>query len=403
MNFAGREFRQRVIILQRVMPHYRLPFFRRLRENLAARGIDLAVLYGDERPGTLPATVPLDEPWATWLRNRYLKVGRRELVWQPALRQLQDSDLVIVEQSSRLLVNYLLLARSGGRRAKIAYWGHGQNFQAGGSRFDQAHHRWKNAITRRADWFFAYTDRSLEPLRTAGFPAERVTVVNNAIDSGRLQAARDALTVGELERLRAELGLQGGAVALYCGAMYREKRLGFLIEACEEIRRLLPDFRMIFVGGGPDQGLVEAAASRNDWMRYVGPKFATEAVPYFALSKALLLPAGIGLAIIDAFALGVPLLTAALPGHGPEIAYLEPGVNGEISDPDPGAYAAMVVRYLTSPERQESYGRACRAAAARLTIDAMAERFAEGIAACLRTSPSRPPAGSHPIAAFRDG
>lgn len=403
MNFAGRDYRQRVAILQRVMSHYRPPFFRRLQENLAARDIELAVVYGDQRPGTLPATVPLDEPWATRVRNRYLMVGGRELVWQPALRQLQDSDLVIVEQSSRLLLNYLLLARSRHRRAKIAYWGHGQNFQAGGGLFERMHHRWKSAMIGRADWFFAYTDRSLEPLRAAGYPAERITVVNNAIDSGRLRAARDALTLGELERLRTELGLQGGAVALYCGAMYREKRIGFLIEACELIRRRLPDFRMIFVGGGAEQGLVEAAASRNAWMRYVGPKFATDAVPYFAVSKALLLPGAVGLAIIDAFALGVPLLTTSLPGHGPEIAYLEPGVNGEMSDPDPAAYAATVAGYLASSDRQEGYGRACRAAAARLTIDAMAERFAEGIVACLGTSPPRPPAGSHPNATFRDG
>jgi glycosyltransferase involved in cell wall biosynthesis len=400
VNFASPQPRRRVVILQRVMPHYRLAFFRRLHEELAARGIGLAVLYGDERPGTIPKTVPLEEPWARRIRNRYLAIGRRELIWQPALRELRQSDLVILEQSSRLLLNYRLMMRGRRNRPKIAYWGHGENFQAAPGFLERMHQRWKGAATRRADWFFAYSDRTLEPLRQAGFPPERVTVVDNSIDSTRLRAARDALTLGALEKLRDELGLEGGTVALYCGAIYREKRIGFLIEACEEVRRRVPDFRMIFVGAGPDQHLVEAAAARHDWIRYVGPKFATEAVPYFALSKAFLLPCGLGLAINDALALGVPIFTTTLPGHGPEIAYLEPGRNGEMTDPDPQTYADAVARYLLSSARQARYADACRATAAHLTVEAMAERFAEGIAICLGDGR---PAGSHPTVASPKG
>jgi len=398
VNVVSPPPRRRVVILQRVMPHYRLAVFRRLHEELAARGIGLAVLYGDERPGTIPKTVPLDEPWAKRIRNRYLAIGRRELIWQPALKELSRSDLVILEQSSRLLVNYRLLLQGRRNRPKIAYWGHGENFQAARGFLERMHQRWKGAVTRRADWFFAYTDRTLEPLRQAGFPPERVTVVDNSVDSTKLRAARDALTLGTLEKLRGELGLEGGPVGLYCGAMYRDKRLGFVIEACEEIRRRIPDFQMIFVGAGPDQHLAEAAAARHGWIRYVGPKFATEAVPYFALSKAFLLPCGLGLAINDALALGLPIFTTTLPGHGPEIAYLEPGRNGEMTEPDLHAYAEAVARYFLSPDRQRRYADACRARAAHLTVEAMAERFADGIAACLSHAP---PAGSHPAVASR--
>ena len=52
----------------------------------------------------------------------------------------------------------------------------GENFQAARGFLERMHQRWKGAVTRRADWFFAYSDRSLEPLRRAGFPPERVTV-----------------------------------------------------------------------------------------------------------------------------------------------------------------------------------------------------------------------------------
>ena len=386
MTAVAGSARPRVAIVQRVVPHYRVAFFRELHAMLETRGVALNVVYGDARPGTQPVTVPLDEPWAIRICNRYWMVGGRELTWQPARRHLRDADLVVVEQSSRLLLNYLLLAGIGAGRARLAFWGHGQNFQACSDARARRHQRWKGLMTGRADWFFAYTERSLPPLRASGFPAERITVVNNAVDTRRLVAARERLTEVDLGKLRRELGLDGDMVALYCGAMYAGKKLAFLLQACDEIQRRVPKFHMLFVGDGPDRSLVESAADSRPWLHCLGPKFATDAVPYFALSKALLLPGQVGLAVVDALALGVPPFTTSLPDHGPEIAYLEHGVNGEITEPDPVRYAEAVAAYLDAPKRQRAYSNACAAAAKSLTIETMAERFADGISRCLRMS-----------------
>src|SRR5439155_20640401 len=67
---------------------------------------------------------------------------------------------------------------------------------------------------------------------------------------------------------------------------------------------------------------------RHSWIKYIGPKFDQEKVPYFMLSKLFLMPGVVGLAVLDAFALAVPLVTTAVPGHGPEIDYLDDGTNG---------------------------------------------------------------------------
>ena len=40
-------------------------------------------------------------------------------------------------------------------------------------------------------------------------------------------------------------------------------------------------------------------------------------------------------------AAGLPALTSRGPGHGPEIDYLQPGVNGLLTERDPQAYAAI--------------------------------------------------------------
>src|SRR5690606_20792153 len=102
----------------------------RLHSALAQRGIRLQLVYGQERPGTVPATVDLDEPWASRIRNTYFSAGSVEVVWQPCLNRVADSDLTIVEQSNRLLLNTLLQLRRATTGTRLAFWGHGRNLQS---------------------------------------------------------------------------------------------------------------------------------------------------------------------------------------------------------------------------------------------------------------------------------
>src|ERR1041385_5770660 len=95
-----------VSIVQRILPHYRLGFFERLHTLLGARGIDLRLCYGQELPGTRPGSVDYAGAWVTRIRNHYFRGARagRGAVWQPCLRELAHSDLVIAEHAARLLI-----------------------------------------------------------------------------------------------------------------------------------------------------------------------------------------------------------------------------------------------------------------------------------------------------------
>ena len=169
--------------------------------------------------------------------------------------------------------------------------------------------------------------------------------------------------------------------------MYRDKRLAFLLEACGLIRQWVPDFEMIFIGAGVDAGLVTQAAMRHSWIKYIGPKFDREKVPYFMLSKLLLMPGVVGLGVVDAFALAVPLVTTAVAGHGPEIGYLDDGTNGVVVQQahNPAAYAGTVRELLRDEERRQLLVAGCRAAADIYTVENMVERFVIGVRQALAT------------------
>jgi len=370
---------RRVAIVHKCLPQWRRRFFELLRDRLAQEAIHLQLIYG--QPGAKDAAKKdtVDLEWAQRIQNRIVYFRGRELYWQPCLHLLRGADLVIVEQASKLLVNYVLQARYllGGTR--FAFWGHGKNF----AQYDS---HWlgeflKHRVSRRVHWWFAYNAKSAAVVQSLGFPADRTTLTQNAIDTRALIAATRRFDPSALRGLCDVLELRGRNVCLYAGAMYRDKRLLFLLEACELIRRWVPDFEMIFMGAGIDAGIVTEAAMRHSWIKYIGPKFDHEKVPYFMLSKLLLMPGVVGLAVLDAFALAVPLVTTAVPGHGPEIDYLDDGTNGILVHQvqSPAAYARTVAELLRDEQQRQLLIEGCRAAAEIYTVENMVERFAVGV------------------------
>jgi glycosyltransferase involved in cell wall biosynthesis len=371
-----------VAIVQRVLPHYRVEFFRKLERRLAESGIGLRLVYGDEAPGTVPRTVPLEEPWAHRVANRYLQLAGTELVWQPCLGDVAGTDLVIVEHAGRLVVNYVLLAARAARRVRrLAFWGHGRNFQAGQP---AAGERLKRLTSTQVDWWFAYTEASAEVVHANGVARDIITVVDNSIDTAPLARARAAVTSDDLARLREQHRIAAGApVALFCGGLHPGKQIGFLLDAAERIRTLVPGFELVIIGDGPEQPLVDAAAARHAWIHPVGPIFGPERAAFFALASAVLMPAHVGLVIVDSFVTGTPMFATSIANHSPEIAYLESGTNGVMTAFDVEGYARAVADHLADPARQRRLQEGCAASARRYTLDNMVENFATGVRACV--------------------
>jgi glycosyltransferase involved in cell wall biosynthesis len=371
----------RVTIVPRVLPHYRVPFFQKLADRLGRDGVGLKVVYGQEATGMVPRTVQIDAPWAFRVRNVYVSPGSQAPVWQPCLRHLGGSDLIIIELANRLLINYPLLAAHRLLRCKLAYWGHGRNLQAAGS-----HHvreRIKRRLVGAVDWWFAYTRLSEEAVVATGFPRKRVTLVQNSVDASDIEATARTIVATDLGALRARLGIRYDRVGIFCGGMYPEKKLDFLLAACAEIRLRVPDFHMVFIGDGPLQGLVEHAARRYPWIHYEGPKYGAARVPYFMISRAMLMPGMVGLAIIDSFATGTPMLTTSMPLHSPEIAYLENGVNGIMTPYRVKDYADAVSAALLCPSLLDPMRTACLESARKYDLSHMVENFAGGVFRCL--------------------
>ena len=358
---------------------YREGFHEALRDELATRGIELVLVHGFPHGHWAQKGDAISVPWADHVENRVFHVRGKELMWTPHREAVDGADLIIVTQQSKQLVTYEAFGRQLLGRQRMGYWGHGRNLDERGR--SQLGEWIKRQMSQRVHWWFCYTPMTAQIVRDLGFPEDRITVVQNAIDTRSLIRDAEGITRAEIEALREELGIDSGNIGLYVGGMYPLKRLDYLIAACEHVREKVPDFHVIFLGGGADRPVVDAAVARHKWMHAPGPTFGRDKARYFALAKLMLMPGRVGLAILDTFALGTPVVTVADSVHAPEIDYLEPGTNGVMlpAGSSPADYAAEVVRLLGDDEELNHLVKGALVARDTYTIEEMARRFAGGI------------------------
>lgn len=377
------EKHKRVAIVYRFLPQYRVDFYEGLRKQLRKEGVEFQLFYGKTKANPKKDEVDLD--WGSPVKQTQVKLFGKPFLYQHLPKSIYESDLMILVQENRLLSNLPLAIGAHRRGLRVALWGHGANLQAKANSFGN---RLKKLYSTRADWWFAYTSQVARRLTAMGYPGERITITNNAINTRGLIEARASVTEDDLSSLRAALNLGRGPIGLYCGAMYTEKRMSFLLKACEIVRQANPQFELILLGTGPDAALVKSFAAEHPWVHYAGPKLGLERVPYFAVSQVLLMPGAVGLVVLDSFALGTPIITTTYPFHGPEFEYIDNGVNGLISDDNLVSYARAVVDAIANPSALCSLEMRARQSATKYTVEAMVSNFTSGVLQALDSPPA---------------
>ena len=359
-----------------MLPQYRREFYCGLREKLSAKGIELVLIYGKLTGENTHKQDEIDLDWAVHVPNKTFRFMGKELYWQPCPKVATKANLVIVEQANALLINYYLMLLRRTKGLKLAFWGHGRNMQ---DYPNSLTNRFKRLFIGQCDWWFAYTNGVKEYLQSHGYPTDRITVVQNSIDTRDLIDARQTTDPLILQGLRKELSLGTGPIGIYCGGMYREKRIEFLIDACLKVRTAIPTFELLVIGGGPDAELVQRAASKYPWIHYIGPKFGRDRVPYFLIANIVLMPGAVGLVILDSFALEIPLVTTKYPFHGPEIDYLQNNYNGLITSNNIDDYAIGIVNLLNDKALLYRLKENSRQDAVKYSVEKMVDNFCVGI------------------------
>ena len=111
----------------------------------------------------------------------------------------------------------------------------------------------ETSVLRRADAVTTLCQGTRDDMVARGIPAEKVTIIPNAVDPAGFSVSRRPENL-----LRRELGLGDAPVLGFIGSFYRYEGLSLLVEAFAQLRARVPGARLLLVGGGPEAEALSA-------------------------------------------------------------------------------------------------------------------------------------------------
>ena len=171
-------------------------------------------------------------------------------------------------------------------------------------------------LMRRFDHLIAVSHATKDEMLSAGIPAERISVIHNAIDTDEWapdQAATD---------LRVELGLQDAYPIIgYVGRVMPEKDLDTWLRAAALVAQQFPTAHFVLVGEGKDastqKGLLQLAAILGIANRVHFPGYREDLLSVYATFDIFFMSSrreGLPNSILEAMAMGKPVVTTDVAG-----------------------------------------------------------------------------------------
>lgn len=212
-------------------------------------------------------------------------------------------------------------------------------------------HRWKNET---ADHVIAISKAVRDAaLQRGELPIEKISVVHNGIPLPDLQQLRPR------ESIRMELGIGNSRPLLVCTARLEpEKNIAALIQAIHCIPSPERPFCLI-AGEGSQRSQLEAEIRQSGLSACVSlPGFNSDALSIVNAADLFVLPSlaePFGLSIVEAMALGKPVIATCAGGP---VEIVADGKTGILVPPgDPNKIAAAIREILNSPRLAAEMGR----------------------------------------------
>jgi len=162
------------------------------------------------------------------------------------------------------------------------------------------------------------------------------------------------------ERLRAELALGASRVLIVTGRLHPIKDHACLFDAFAALRRDFPDLRLLVVGDGAERATLEDHARRlgiDEAAVFTG--FRTDVTDLLRAADIFVLPSlleGMPHAVLEAMAVGLPVVASAVGGVPEVVAHGDTGLL--VSAGDAGLLRGAIGRLLAEPELAAQMGRA---------------------------------------------
>lgn len=167
---------------------------------------------------------------------------------------------------------------------------------------------------------------------------------------------------------------------LFIGRLIPIKRVDLCLRYFKEMKKMLPDLRLIIIGDGPEENIVKNESKRDKSIKWMGSIVDENIIAQNMIeSHIVFLPGASGLSIVHAFCYGKPYVTLIDCMHGPELSYLDNGKNGLLLYGNVLEDSKKIIELLMDEIAYETMCRRALSRAQELSIDNWCDQIKSAI------------------------
>lgn len=321
----------RIIILQRIIPHYRTGFFKKFKREYS----ESEIFYGQPYKNESLKNSELNESSSfRFFKNLYFGKSGKIFISEIYNEILRYRPQIVISVFNAGNLNiYLLFILRKFLKFKIILWSFGYDPASGFNPNKKFADKLRLLLSEKADAVLFYWEKGKSEAEVFAKNKSHFFVAPNTLDTETLFSLKKSFDEKGIGILKKELGIIEKHHFVYTGRLLKDKQADILIRAFGKLEEKNPDCRLSIIGDGPESDylrkLSEDLNTRN--VKFLGEILDEETVgKWIYVSDAFVMPGRLGLSVVHSFCFATPVISQKKETyyHGEGVGYIKDGFNG---------------------------------------------------------------------------
>lgn len=344
----------KIIVLQRILPHYRAGIFRKL----CGRFPGMSVFYGQPyKNESLKNADNLSDNFFIRCSNTYFDKNGKIFISKifSKIKELRAEIIISVFNVGNLNIYILFLLRKF-LKFKIILWSFGYDPVRGFNPDKYFTDKIRLYLSQKADAVIFYWENGKEEVSRYSKVTGHYFVAPNTLDTDKQTELKRKFEITGKEKIKSELGVKEKFHFVYVGRLLEDKQIDLLLKAFSHLEKDTAEIRLTIIGDGPEKSNLENLSRE---LKLKNIFFSGEITDdeltgkWIFISDAFVMPGRLGLSVVHTFCFGTPVISQKKEKHfhGEGIGYVKDGVNGFLAeDENISELAERMKRIISDPE-----------------------------------------------------